>query len=318
VDTVIVDKTGTLTMGKPELTNSVSLSNLPSDAVLRVAAALEMASEHPLAEAIVEGARKREIELTRVEGFEAITGKGVKGIVEGQNVALGNAAMMALLDIDIALIDEDMHTLRAEGKTAMYVALDGALAGIIAVADPIKPTTAQAIRDLHDLGLRVIMATGDSRPTAEAVAGNLGIDDVRAEVLPEDKKALVDELQAAGHRVAMAGDGVNDAPALAAADVGIAMGGGADVAVESAGITLLGGDLGGIVRARRLAKATLRNIKQNLFFAFAYNAGGVPIAAGVLYPLFGILLSPMIAAAAMSLSSVSVITNALRLRRTRL
>lgn len=318
VDTVIVDKTGTLTMGKPELTNAVSLSNLPSDAVLRVAAALEMASEHPLAEAIVEGARNRGIELTKVEGFEAVTGKGVKGIVEGQDVALGNAAMMELLNIDVAPIDASMNALRAEGKTAMYVVLNGALAGIIAVADPIKPTTAQAIRDLHDLGLRVIMATGDSRPTAEAVARNLGIDDVRAEVLSEDKKALVDELQAAGHRVAMAGDGVNDAPALAAADVGIAMGSGADVAVESAGITLLGGDLGGIVRARRLAKATLRNIKQNLFFAFAYNAGGVPIAAGVLYPLFGILLSPMIAAAAMSLSSVSVITNALRLRRTRL
>lgn len=318
VDTIIVDKTGTLTLGKPELTNVVAFSDLTSDTVLKLAAALELGSEHPLAEAIVEGARDRGLPLPKTDSFEAVTGKGVQGTVAGQTVALGNTAMMQLLSIDTSEIEESMDALRMEGKTAMFVSLDGVLAGIVAVADPIKPTTAGAIRDLHDLGLRVIMATGDNQRTAEAVASTLGIDDVRAGVLPEDKKALVEELHAAGHRVAMAGDGVNDAPALAAADVGIAMGTGADVAVESAGITLLGGDLVGIVRARKLAKATLRNIKQNLFFAFAYNAAGVPIAAGILYPMVGVLLSPMIAAAAMSLSSVSVITNALRLRRVKL
>nr|WP_051598169.1 heavy metal translocating P-type ATPase [Actibacterium atlanticum] len=318
VDTIIVDKTGTLTHGKPELTNAVAFSSFVSDDVLRFAAALELGSEHPLAEAIVEGARGRRLELPKADHFEAMTGKGVQGAVEGRQVALGNTAMMELLNIDTAEIEGSMDALRVEGKTAMFVALDGALAGVVAVADPIKPTTAGAIRDLHDLGLRVIMATGDNQRTAEAVARTLGIDEVRADVLPEDKKALVEELQATGRRVAMAGDGVNDAPALASADVGIAMGTGADVAVESAGITLLGGDLVGIVRARKLAKATLRNIKQNLFFAFAYNAAGVPVAAGVLYPILGLLLSPMIAAAAMSLSSVSVISNALRLRRVRL
>lgn len=318
VDTIIVDKTGTLTLGRPELTNVVAFSNLASDNVLMLAAALELGSEHPLAEAIVEGARGRGLKLPKADHFEAVTGKGVQGTVEGQLVALGNSAMMQLLNIETTGIEDSMDALRVEGKTAMFVALDGALAGVVAVADPIKPTTAGAIRDLHDLGLRVIMATGDNQRTAEAVASKLGIDDVRAGVLPEDKKALVEELHAVGHRVAMAGDGVNDAPALATADVGIAMGTGADVAVESAGITLLGGDLMGIVRARKLAKATLRNIKQNLFFAFAYNAAGVPIAAGVLYPLLGLLLSPMIAAAAMSLSSVSVISNALRLRRVKL
>lgn len=318
VDTIIVDKTGTLTHGKPELTNAVAFSSFVSDDVLRFAAALELGSEHPLAEAIVEGARGRRLELPKADHFEAVTGKGVQGAVEGRQVALGNTAMMELLNIDTAEIEGSMDALRVEGKTAMFVALDGALAGVVAVADPIKPTTAGAIRDLHDLGLRVIMATGDNQRTAEAVARTLGIDEVRADMLPEDKKALVEELQATGRRVAMAGDGVNDAPALASADVGIAMGTGADVAVESAGITLLGGDLVGIVRARKLAKATLRNIKQNLFFAFAYNAAGVPVAAGVLYPILGLLLSPMIAAAAMSLSSVSVISNALRLRRVRL
>jgi Cu+-exporting ATPase len=318
VDTIIVDKTGTLTHGKPELTNAVGFSSFVSDDVLRFAAALELGSEHPLAEAIVEGARGRRLELPKADHFEAVTGKGVQGTVEGRRVALGNTAMMELLNIDTAEIEGSMDALRAEGKTAMFVALDGALAGVVAVADQIKPTTAGAIRDLHDLGLRIIMATGDNQRTAEAVASTLGIDEVRADVLPEDKKALVEELQATGRRVAMAGDGVNDAPALASADVGIAMGTGADVAVESAGITLLGGDLVGIVRARKLAKATLRNIKQNLFFAFAYNAAGVPVAAGVLYPILGMLLSPMIAAAAMSLSSVSVISNALRLRRVKL
>ncbi len=242
----------------------------------------------------------------------------MRGTVDGQDVVLGNPAMMRNLNLDIGLVEQAADDLRADGKTAMFVAIDGALAGIVAVADPIKETSAAAIHELHNVGLRVIMATGDNQRTAEAVAAKLGIDEVRAGVLPEDKKALVDALRAAGHAVAMAGDGVNDAPALAAADVGIAMGTGADVAMESAGITLLGGDLTGIVRARKLARATLRNIKQNLFFAFVYNMAGVPVAAGVLYPIFGLLLSPMIAAAAMSLSSVSVISNALRLRRLQL
>lgn len=247
--------------------------------------------------------------------FDAVTGKGVRGRVGERAVALGNAAMMQEMDLDTGTAEERADALRAEGKTAMFVAVDGALAGIVAVADPIKDSTAQAIRELHAQGLRVIMATGDNERTAQAVAGKLGIDEVRAGILPEAKKDLIDQLRRDGHKIAMAGDGVNDAPALAAADVGIAMGTGADVAMESAGITLLGGDLMGIVRARKLARATLRNIKQNLFFAFAYNALGVPIAAGLLYPVTGLLLSPMIAAAAMSLSSVSVITNALRLRR---
>jgi Cu+-exporting ATPase len=247
--------------------------------------------------------------------FDAVTGKGVRGRVGGRAVALGNAAMMQEMGLDTGAAESKADTLRAEGKTAMFVALDGALVGIVAVADPIKDSTAQAIRELHAQGLRVIMATGDNERTAQAVAGKLGIDEVRAGILPEAKKDLIDQLRRDGHQIAMAGDGVNDAPALAAADVGIAMGTGADVAMESAGITLLSGDLLGIVRARKLARATLRNIKQNLFFAFAYNALGVPIAAGLLYPVTGLLLSPMIAAAAMSLSSVSVITNALRLRR---
>ncbi|MDH5530415.1 MAG: HAD-IC family P-type ATPase, partial [Paracoccaceae bacterium] len=247
--------------------------------------------------------------------FNAVTGKGARGSVSGRAVALGNAAMMREMGLDTGAAEMKADTLRSEGKTAMFIALDGALAGIVAVADPIKDSTAQAIRELHAQGLRIIMATGDNERTAQAVAGKLGIDEVRAGILPEAKKDLIDQLRLNGHKIAMAGDGVNDAPALAAADVGIAMGTGADVAMESAGITLLGGDLMGIVRARKLARATLRNIKQNLFFAFAYNTLGVPIAAGLLYPVTGILLSPMIAAAAMSLSSVSVISNALRLRR---
>jgi Cu+-exporting ATPase len=247
--------------------------------------------------------------------FEAVTGKGVRGKVGGRAVALVNPAMMQDMGLDRTQADVTADTLRAEGKTAMFIAVDGALAGIVAVADPIKDSTAQAIKELHALGLRVIMATGDNERTAQAVAAKLGIDEVRAGVLREAKKDLIDQLRRDGHKIAMAGDGVNDAPALAAADVGIAMGTGADVAMESAGITLLGGDLMGIVRARRLAHATLRNIKQNLFFAFAYNALGVPVAAGLLYPITDLLQSPMIAAAAMSLSSVSVITNALRLRR---
>ena len=318
VDTLIVDKTGTLTMGKPKLTDTLALEDLPKTELLSLAAALERGSEHPLAEAIVEGAEAQGAPRQEATDFDAVTGKGVRGTINGRAVALGNAAMMTEMGLDTGAAEAKADTLRAEGKTAMFIAVDGVLAGIVAVADPIKDSTAQAIRELHAQGLRVIMATGDNERTAQAVAGKLGIDEVRAGVLPEAKKDLIDQLRRDGHKIAMAGDGVNDAPALAAADVGIAMGTGADVAMESAGITLLGGDLMGIVRARKLARATLRNIKQNLFFAFAYNALGVPIAAGLLYPVTGLLLSPMIAAAAMSLSSVSVIANALRLRRVEL
>jgi Cu+-exporting ATPase len=318
VDTLIVDKTGTLTMGKPKLTDTVVLGDLAESELLSLAAALERGSEHPLAEAIVEGAEAAGANKAEAANFEAVTGKGVRGTIGGRAVALGNTAMMQEMRLDTGAADAQADTLRTEGKTAMFIAIDGAIAGIVAVADPIKDSTAQAIKELHAQGLRVIMATGDNDRTAQAVAGKLGIDEVRAGVLPEDKKDLIDQLRKDGHKIAMAGDGVNDAPALAAADVGIAMGTGADVAMESAGITLLGGDLMGIVRARKLARATLRNIKQNLFFAFAYNAIGVPVAAGLLYPVTGLLLSPMIAAAAMSLSSVSVITNALRLRRVKL
>ena len=315
IDVLIVDKTGTLTEGRPRLTDTISLGPLAEDVILSLASALELGSEHPLAEAIVDGAKARNVVQMKVTDFSAVTGKGVRGMIDGKAVALGNAAMMQEMKLEVTSADAKADTLRAEGKTAMFVAVDGALAGIVAVADPIKETTSEAIKALHALGLKVIMATGDNQRTAEAVAAKLGIDEVRAGVLPADKKTLIDTLRAAGHHVAMAGDGVNDAPALAAADVGIAMGTGADVAMESAGITLLGGDLMGIVRARKLATATLSNIRQNLFFAFAYNAAGVPIAAGILYPFTGMLLSPMIAAAAMSLSSVSVISNALRLRR---
>jgi Cu+-exporting ATPase len=315
VDTLIIDKTGTLTMGRPKLTDTVALGDVAETDLLSLAAALERGSEHPLAEAIVEGAEAQGAPRQEAKDFDAVTGKGVRGKVGERAVALGNAAMMREMGLDTGPAEAKADTLRAEGKTAMFVAVDGTLAGIVAVADPIKDSTAQAIKELHAQGLRVIMATGDNERTAQAVAAKLGIDEVRAGVLPEAKKDLIDQLRREGHKIAMAGDGVNDAPALAAADVGIAMGTGADVAMESAGITLLGGDLMGIVRARKLARATLRNIKQNLFFAFAYNALGVPIAAGLLYPVTGLLLSPMIAAAAMSLSSVSVITNALRLRR---
>ncbi|UCI07677.1 heavy metal translocating P-type ATPase [Mesorhizobium sp. B1-1-8] len=316
VDTLIVDKTGTLTEGRPKLTDVVAADDIDENGLLALAAALEKGSEHPLAEAIVEGAAERGVKIADADGFEAATGKGVSGTVSGKKVALGNAAMMKDLGIDTSAANAD--ALQAEGKTVMFVAVDGGLAGIVAVADPVKATTAEAIRALHDKGLRIIMATGDNERTAKAIAGRLGIDEVRAGLLPEQKGALVEELRASGAGVAMAGDGVNDAPALAGADVGIAMGTGADVAVESAGITLVKGDLNGIVRARTLAQATIRNIRQNLFFAFLYNVLGVPIAAGVLYPLTGTLLSPMIAAAAMSLSSVSVIGNALRLRTLKL
>ena len=315
VDTLIVDKTGTLTEGKPKLTDVMVLAGEAEETILTLAAALEKGSEHPLAEAIVAGARARGVAAGDTTGFEAVTGMGVQGLVTGRKVALGNRAMMQSLGLNTDAAEAKADTLRATGKTAMFVAVDGVLAGIVAVADPVRATTAQAIKELHAQGLRIIMATGDNARTAQAVAGALGIDEVRAGVLPDDKRALIVALRAEGRKVAMAGDGVNDAPALAAADVGIAMGTGADVAVESAGITLLGGDLMGIVRARKLAKATVHNIKQNLFFAFAYNAIGIPVAAGVLYPFYGTLLSPMIAAAAMSLSSVSVISNALRLRR---
>ena len=314
VDTLIVDKTGTLTEGKPRLSDVVTVKGTNEDTLLSMAAALERGSEHPLAEAIVEGAEERSLTISPVSNFEAVTGKGVSGTVNKKSVSLGNSAMMDDIGVDMASLRDQANQLRDEGKTAMFIAIGGKLAGLVAVADPIKPTTHEAIEALHRAGLKIIMATGDNERTAHAVASQLGIDEVRADVLPEDKKALVDELQAQGRSVAMAGDGVNDAPALAAANVGIAMGTGADVAVESAGFTLVKGDLNGIVRARRLSQATISNIKQNLFFAFAYNVAGVPIAAGVLYPLTGWLLSPMVAAAAMSFSSVSVIANALRLR----
>ncbi|WP_274424373.1 heavy metal translocating P-type ATPase [Chelativorans sp. YIM 93263] len=318
VDTLVVDKTGTLTEGRPKLTDVVVAQGLDRAELLSLTASLERGSEHPLAEAIVEGAEAEGVKLSSASDFEAVTGKGVSGTVSGKRVALGNAAMMKELGIKEGELGSEAEKLQAEGKTAIFVALEGKLAGVVAVADPIKETTADAIRALHALDLTIIMATGDNERTARAVAEKLGIDDVRADVLPEDKKTLVDELHGKGAKVAMAGDGINDAPALAAADVGIAMGTGADVAVESAGITLVKGDLTGIVRARKLAKASIRNIKQNLFFAFVYNALGVPIAAGVLYPVFGVLLSPMVAAAAMSLSSVSVIGNSLRLRNIKL
>ncbi len=318
VDTLIVDKTGTLTEGRPKLTDVVVAEGIDAKRFLKLAASLERGSEHPLAEAIVAGAEERGVTLETASDFEAITGKGVSGTVSGNHVALGNRAMMEEAGVTVDALVEQADALRSDGKTAMFVSVDGKAAGLIAVADPVKETTADAIRALHDLGLTIIMATGDNARTAKAVAERLGIDEVRADMLPESKQALIEELRAKGGSVAMAGDGVNDAPALAAADVGIAMGTGADVAMESAGITLVKGDLNGIVRARALARATIRNIKENLFFAFVYNALGVPVAAGILYPVFGTLLSPMIAAAAMSLSSVSVIANALRLRTVKL
>jgi len=318
VDTLIVDKTGTLTVGKPKLTDVIAVNGFEETELLGLAASLERGSEHPLAEAIVAGAMDKGIEVAKASEFNAVTGKGVQGRIDGRDVALGNAAMMKALGVEKAELVKKADELRDQGKTAMFVAVDAKLAGLVAVADPIKDTTAEAIRSLHDEGFKVVMVTGDNARTAKAVAGRLGIDEVRADVLPDQKAEIVRELQAADSKVAMAGDGVNDAPALAQADVGIAMGTGADVAIESAGITLIKGDLRGIVRARRLSLATMTNIKQNLFFAFAYNALGVPIAAGVLYPVFGLLLSPIIAAAAMSLSSVSVIGNALRLRTARL
>lgn len=318
VDTLIVDKTGTLTAGKPALSAVVAAAGQVEADILRLAASLERGSEHPLADAIVSAAADRGLVLSDAQDFDAVTGKGVTGMVDGKRVLLGNRALLDDAGIETAQIAAEADMRRDAGETAMFVAIDSALAGLIAVADPIKDTTPAALARLHASGLKIVMATGDSARTAQAVAAKLGITDVRADLLPEDKGALIAELQAAGAKVAMAGDGVNDAPALAQADVGIAMGTGADVAIESAGITLVKGDLTGIVRARILAKATMANIRQNLFFAFIYNTAGVPIAAGVLFPVFGILLSPMFAAAAMSLSSVSVVGNALRLRRVRL
>lgn len=319
VDTLIVDKTGTLTMGRPELAAVIAFSGYREDDVLSLAASLERGSEHPLAEAIVQGAKRRGATLDSADEFEAVTGKGVTGRVRGQAVALGNAALMDAQGIAVSdKVTGEADARRDEGETVMFVAIEGQLAGMVCVVDPIKPTTAQALEDLHKLGFRIVMATGDNERTAQSVAARLGLDEVRADVLPRDKARIVESMQADGHRVAMAGDGVNDAPALAQADVGIAMGTGADVAIESAGLTLVKGDLTGIVRARKLALATMRNIRENLFFALIYNAAGVPVAAGILYPIFGIMLSPMIAAAAMSLSSVSVIANALRLRSVRL
>jgi P-type Cu+ transporter len=315
VDTLIIDKTGTLTEGKPRLSSVVALPGQDEAALLRLAASLERGSEHPLAAAIVEGATARKITLVEAQNFRSITGKGVTGTVEGQQVALGNRALLEDLRIDAGPLVEQAEALRRDGQTVMFVAVNGKAVGLVGVADPIKASTAEAVELLHREGMRLMMVTGDSRTTAEAVARKLGIDAVEAEVLPEQKVEVVKRFQAEGHIVAMAGDGINDAPALVQAHVGIAMGTGTDVAIESAGMTLVKGDLRGIVRARRLSRATMRNIRQNLFFAFLYNGLGVPIAAGVFYPVFGLLLSPMMASAAMTFSSVSVIANALRLRK---
>jgi len=318
IDTLVVDKTGTLTEGKPKVVSIVAAAGFQESEILRLAASVERASEHPLADAIVRAARERNLELSKVDEFFSPTGKGATGKVDGKTVLLGNSNFVASLGIETRSLNEQGESLRGDGATVINIAVDGKLAGLFAIADPVKPSTPDALKALAAEGIKVIMLTGDNRTTANAVARKLGISDVEAEVLPNQKSAVVAKLRKAGRMVAMAGDGVNDAPALAAADVGIAMGTGTDVAMESAGITLLKGDLGGIVRARRLSQATMGNIRQNLFFAFIYNAAGIPIAAGILYPHFGILLSPIIAAAAMALSSVSVVGNALRLRVTRL
>ncbi len=319
IDTLVVDKTGTLTEGKPKVVEIAAAEGFDEAAVLRFAASVEQASEHPLASAIVAAAKERGIALAKVMGFDSPTGKGALGMVERKRVVLGNAKLLAELNIATQALDARAEEMRRDGATAIFVAIDGQTAGAIAIADPVKATTAEALKTLRDEGIRVVMLTGDNRTTAEAVARKLGIAEIEAEVLPDQKSAVIEKLRREGRVVAMAGDGVvNDAPALASADVGIAMGTGTDVAIESAGITLLQGDLTGIVRARKLSQAVMGNIRQNLFFAFIYNAGGVPIAAGVLYPLFGILLSPIIGAAAMALSSVSVVGNALRLRGTKL
>jgi Cu+-exporting ATPase len=318
IDTLVIDKTGTLTEGKPKVVGITAAEGFEESELLRLAASVERSSEHPLAQAILNAATERGLNLADVSDFAAPSGKGASGTIDGKQVALGNAMLMSELKVATSALDSSAETARQGGATAIYVAIDGRAAGVIAIADPIKPSAQAALKALRSDGLRIVMLTGDNRTTALAVAKALGVDEVEAEVLPERKSEVVERLRKEGRRVAMAGDGVNDAPALAAADVGIAMGTGTDVAIESAGITLLTGDLMGLVRARQLSKATMRNIRQNLAFAFVYNAAGVPIAAGVLYPLFGILLSPMLGAAAMALSSVSVIGNALRLAKTKL
>lgn len=318
VDTLVVDKTGTLTLGKPRLMSVLPAGDSDDDTVLRLGASLEAGSEHPLAAAIVEGAQARSLALQEVAEFESVTGKGVIGRVGERRVGIGNLKLMESLNVDYAALRDRAEALRGDGQTVMFVAIDGRLAGLIGVADPIKDSTPEAIAALHADGVRIVMLTGDSRTTAKAVAARLQIDEIVAEVLPDQKAEVIRKLQAQGRRVAMAGDGINDAPALAQADVGVAMGTGTDVAMESAGVTLVKGDLRGIARARLLSRATMRNIRQNLFFAFIYNALGVPVAAGVLYPVFGLLLSPLIAALAMTFSSVSVIANALRLQRSRI
>jgi Cu+-exporting ATPase len=318
IDTLVVDKTGTLTVGKPKLIAVEPWNGFEETEVLRLAASLECGSEHPLAAAIVEGAKERGIELPASSDFDSITGKGVTGAVDGRNVALGNATLLRDLRIDPEALEAKADQHRAQGQGVLFIAIDGKLAGLVVVADAVKETAIVAIAELHREGIRIVMVTGDSRATAEAVGRRVGIDEVMAEVLPDEKQAKIGQLKNEGRLVAMAGDGINDAPALAAADVGIAMGTGTDVAMESAAVTLVEGDLRGIVRARKLSRAVMRNIRQNLFFAFVFNAAGVPIAAGVLYPWFKILLSPIIAGAAMSLSSVTVIGNSLRLRGVRL
>ena len=318
VDTLVLDKTGTLTEGRPSVTAIRPAAGFDEAELLRLSASLERASEHPLADAVVRAATDRKLALSEASEFDSPVGRGVTGVVDGRRVALGNGRYLGEIGVDVAALEAEAEALRQDGATAIFVAVDGAAAGVLGIADPVKATTAGAIRDLKAAGLRLVMMTGDNRTTAEAVARRLGIDDVQAEVLPQDKAAVVERLRAEGRIVAMAGDGVNDAPALAAADVGVAMGAGSDVAIESAGVTLLGGDLQGIVRARKLSKAVMSNIRQNLVFAFGYNALGIPVAAGLLYPIFGLLLSPALAALAMALSSVSVIGNALRLRAVRL
>jgi Cu+-exporting ATPase len=315
VTAIVVDKTGTLTEGKPRLVTVEPVPGIDVPTLLGLAASLEHVSEHPLAAAIVAGARERSVPISEVSHFESMTGKGVTGTVGRRPVAIGSMRHLEALGIDSGTLRARADELRREGQTVMFVAVDGTPAGLVGVADPIKPTAAEAIHALRQEGLEIVMVTGDNRTTAEAVAKSVGIDQVEADVLPDRKAAVVKRLQDRGERVAMAGDGINDAPALAQADVGIAMGTGTDVAMESAGVTLVKGDLRGIVRARRLSRATMKNIRQNLFFAFVYNVLGVPIAAGALFPFFGVLLSPMIASAAMTFSSVSVIGNALRLRR---
>jgi Cu+-exporting ATPase len=318
ITTLVVDKTGTLTEGKPQLVTVEPAAGMDDTTVLRLAASLERASEHPLAAAIVQGAQARGVQLAEGHDFTSLTGKGVRGTVAGHRVALGNQRLLADLSIEVGDVLTRVEQLRGDGQTVMFVAVDEQLAGVLGVADPIKASTPEAVTLLHEDGVELIMLTGDNRTTAQAVARQLGIDRVEAEVLPEQKHAVITRLQEEGKMVAMAGDGINDAPALAQAHVGIAMGQGTDVAMQSAGVTLIRGDLRGIAKARRLSRGTMRNIRQNLFFAFVYNVLGVPIAAGVLYPFVGILLSPMIAAAAMSLSSVSVVGNALRLRSVKL